>query len=149
VTKVISYAIPVFSPFFTLLIAAVLLGVFNLGAGAGVEFKRAWAIAWYGMLPWTLHSLLAIVSMFAGVDKEAFNINNQVGTNPAYFMDPMGNKFLYSLVMGLDVFAIWSVILLGIGFACNSKVKRTTAIGLVAGTFVVYKLIFSGLASLG
>jgi hypothetical protein len=149
ITKGFSYGIPVISLLVTLLVSSVLLGVFNLGASANVGFKTAWAIAWYGMLPWALHSLLAVASMFAGVDKEAFNINNQVGTNPAYFMDPMGNKFLYNLVMGLDVFAIWSIILLGIGFACNSKVKRSTAIALVAGTFVVYKIIFSGLASLG
>ncbi len=38
---------------------------------------------------------------------------------------------------------------MGIGFSCNSKVKRGTAIGLIAGLYFVYKLVASGLASLG
>jgi hypothetical protein len=60
-------------------------------------------------------------------------------------MDPSGNKFLYGMATGFDVFMIWTILLMGIGFACNSKVKRGTAIGIVAGLYLVYKLIASGL----
>jgi hypothetical protein len=38
---------------------------------------------------------------------------------------------------------IWTIVLMGIGFACNSKVKRGTAIGIVAGIYLVYKLAAS------
>jgi hypothetical protein len=49
------------------------------------------------------------------------------------------------MATALDVFMIWTIILMGIGFACNSKVKRGTAIGIVAGLYLFYKLIASGL----
>jgi len=88
------------------------------------------------------------LSMLVGVDKEAFSIRNPVGTNPAYFMDPNGNKFVLGLASAFDVFAFWSIVLIGIGFACNSRVKRSTAIGIVAAMFFVYKLIGAGLALL-
>jgi len=39
-------------------------------------------------------------------------------------------------------------VLIGIGFACNSRVKRSTAIGLVAGMFFLYKLFGASLAAL-
>lgn len=147
VTKYISYASPVFALIAYVVIAGVLLGVFNLGAGASVPFKTAWAIAWYGMLPFVVHALLACVSMM-GVDKEAFNPRNPVGTNPAYYMDPAGNKFLNGMASALDVFAIWSIVLIGIGFACNSKVKRSTAITVVAVAYLVYKVVGSAAGSL-
>jgi hypothetical protein len=124
------------------------MAALNFGAGASVSFKVALAIAMYGGLPWVIHALLAVLSMFAGVDKEAFNIQNPVGTNPAYFLDPTGNKFVLGIASAFDVFAFWSIVLLGIGFACNSKVKRSTAIAIVAGMFFAYKLIGAGLGAL-
>jgi hypothetical protein len=62
-------------------------------------------------------------------------------------MDPMGNKFLYGMASALDVFVIWSIVLLGIGFACNSKVNRSTAIAIVAGWYLLYKLVTVGIAA--
>jgi len=42
---------------------------------------------------------------------------------------------------------IWTIILIGIGFSCNSKVKRSTAILIVAAWYVGYKLISAGLGA--
>lgn len=140
-TRYISYATPAIQLIAFLVIAGVLMGTFNLAAGASVPFKTALAIVIYGSLPGIISALLGIVSMFAGVDPAGFNVRNPVATNPAYFMDPAGNKFLYAMASVLDVFVIWGIILMGIGFACNSKVKRGTAIAIVAGWYLVYKMI--------
>ncbi len=148
ITKGFAYISPVFVIIGSLIVAAVLMAAFNFGAGASVPFKVSLAIAFYGGLPWVIHALLAVLSMMAGVDKEGFNIRNPVGTNPAYFMDPLGNKFLLGLASAFDVFALWSVVLMGIGFACNSKVKRSTAIAIVAVMFFVYKVIVAGWGAL-
>ena len=144
-TRVFSYVSPVFVLVAFLVTAAVLMGTFNLGMGASIPFMRAMAIVVYGSLPSILAALLGIVSLVAAgmsgsLDKEAFNINNAVATNPAYFMDPTSNKFLYGMASALDVFIIWNIVLMGIGFACNSKVKRGTAIGAVAGWYLVWKV---------
>jgi hypothetical protein len=152
-TKFISYGVPIFALLAFAIMAGLLMATFNFGAGASVPFKVAYAIVVYGSLPGILHALLGTISLFAGgmsgsLDKEAFNINNPVATNPAYFMDPMGNKFAYGMASGLDVFMIWTIVLMGIGFACNSKVKRGTAIGIVAGWYLVWKLATAGLAAL-
>jgi hypothetical protein len=64
-------------------------------------------------------------------------------------MDPTKNKFLYGLATGLDVFAIWCIILTGIGYASVSKLKRSMAITIVFVAYVVYKVIASGLGTLG
>lgn len=141
IARYASYGVPVIQLVSFLIIAGVLMGTFNFAAGASVPFKSALAIVIYASLPGIIGALLGIVSLFAGVDPAGFQARNPVATNPAYFMDPAGNKFLYAMASTLDVFVIWSIILIGIGFACNSKVKRGTAIAIVAGWYVVYKMI--------
>lgn len=148
ITRYISYSLPILDLLIFLVIAGVLMGTFNLAAGASVPFKSAYAIVMYASLPGIISALLGIVSLFAGVDPAGFNVQNPVASNPAYFMDPMGNKFLYVMASALDVFVIWSIVLMGIGFACNSssKIKRSTAIAIVVAWYLVYKLAGAALA---
>ena len=147
ITRVISYALPVINLIVFVIIAAVLMGTFNLAAGAAIPFGRALAIVIYGSLPGLIGALLGMISLFAGVDREGFDINNPVATNPAYFMDPASNKFLHHIASALDVFIIWNIVVMGIGFACNSKVKRSTAILIIAGWYFAYKLAGAALAA--
>ncbi|PYX82241.1 MAG: hypothetical protein DMG70_15565 [Acidobacteria bacterium] len=152
-TRYISYASPVIALIAFVVMAAVLMGTFNLAAGASLAFKTAMAIVIYGSLPSVFHALLGIIAMMAGgmsgsLDKEAFNIRNPVATNPAYFMDPTAHKFVYAMTTALDVFVLWCCVLMGIGFASNSKVKRGTAIGIVLAWYLAYKLLGAGLGAL-
>jgi hypothetical protein len=147
ITRYISYSLPVINLIVFAVIAAVLMGVFNFAAGAGVPFKTSFAIVTYASLPGIIGAVLGIVSLFAGIDPAGFNPQNPVATNPAYFMDPLGNKFLYGMASALDVFIAWNIVLMGIGFACNSKVKRSTAIAMVAGCYLVYKLVGAGIGA--
>jgi|SRR5579863_413230 len=146
-TRYVCYATPVVILIAFVVMAAVLMAVFNFAAGAAIAFKTALAIVVYASLPGIISGLLGIISLFSGVDPAGFSVRNPVATNPAYFMDPMGNKFLYGMASALDVFVIWTIVLTGIGFACNSKVKRSTAIAIVAGLYLVYKLVGASLGS--
>src|SRR5277367_5814311 len=147
IARYISYSLPVIQLISFVVIAAVLMAAFNFGAGAALKFKTSLAIVVYSTLPGIIGAVLGIVSMFAGVDPAGFNAQNPVATNPAHFMDPTGNKFLYGMASALDVFILWNIVLIGIGFACNSKVKRSTAIAIVAGWYLFYKLIGAGMAA--
>ena len=145
-TRYFGYAFPAVILLSFVVIAAILMGVFKV-AGGDVPYGVALAIVAYGSLPGILHATLSIISMFAGVDRESFDINNPVATNPAYLMDPMSHKFLRGMASGLDVFMLWSLVLMGIGFACNSKVKRSTAILVVLVLYLGWKLVISGFAA--
>jgi hypothetical protein len=147
--RYLSYGIPLTLPIFLAITAVVLWATFNFGMGADLSFKTAYAIIFYASLPGIIGSILGAVSMFAGVNPEGFNVNNPVATNPAYFMDRAGTKFLYTMASGLDILVIWTIVLLGIGFASNSKVKRGTAIGVVAVLYLFWKLVIAALASRG
>jgi hypothetical protein len=91
---------------------------------------------------------LAIITLWAGVNPEAFDIRNPVATNPAYFMDPQNSPALYALASGLDVFVIWSIVLMALGFSVNSRIKRSTTLAVIAGWYILYKLATAGITAI-
>jgi len=146
ITRGISYAVPVLVLLFFLIYVGVFMLTFNLGFGAKIPFKVYWAIVVYSGLPGLISTVLGIIALFSGVDPEGFNINNPVATNPAYIMDPSGNKFIYGMASALDLFVWWGIVLMGIGIASNSKVKRSTAIMVIGAWYLFYKLLGASLA---
>jgi len=148
--RIFTYGSPALILFYFLITTVVLWTTFKVGFAADTTFGQAYAIVMYGSLPSVVGAILGIVSLFAGVNPEAFDINNPVGTNLAYYLDPdTTGKFVRGMASSLDVITIWSIVLMGIGFACTSKVKRSTAIMIVAVWYLIFKLLTSGLASMG
>jgi Yip1-like protein len=147
-TRIFAYASPLTGLLIYLIIAAVLMGTFRFGAGADIGYKTSLAIVMYGSLPFVISALLGILSLSAGANPESFNLNNPVASNPAYFMDMAGNKFFYTLASALDVFTIWSIVLMAIGFARNSKLRAGTCFTVIASWYLLWKLLTAGLALL-
>lgn len=148
ITAGVSYATPVIVLIISMIFAGIYLGTFNFGLGTEVSFGLALAIVFYAGIPQILQSLLGAISLYAGADPEAFNPNNPVATNLGYFISQADHPALFVFGSFIDIFRIWTVILTGIGFSCVSKVKRSTAISVVAGWYVLMALVFSGIAFL-
>ncbi len=149
IIAVFAYGSPVLILFYVLIEALALWLTFKLVFGAETSFKTAYAIILYAGLPGIIGAILGTIALFAGVNPEGFDINNPVGTNLAYYLDPeTTGKFVRGMASSLDVLSIWTIVLLGIGFACTSKVKRSTAIATIAVWYVVFKLVTSGLGAM-
>lgn len=146
VIAVFSYGGPFFILLYLLIETAVLWTTFKFITGADTSFKVAYAISFYGALPGIIGGILGIIALFAGVNPEGFDIKNPVGTNLAYYLDPDSTgRFVRGMASAVDVLSIWSIILVGIGYASTSKVKWSTAIAIVAVWFLVYKLVMSAI----
>lgn len=143
VSKVAFYVAPIFfAVLFGLVAAAVLMAVFNFGFAAEVTFSQAMAVVFYSFLPRAVLSILLGVSLLVASDPNSIDIaGNPMPTNAGFFMDPGGNKFLYSLISNLDLFALWTVVLLGMGFAVVSKNRKLTAGTAIATMCVIYGLL--------
>jgi hypothetical protein len=141
VTKIISYTVPIIALGIYAVFAAVLFATLKFGASAEVKYKTLFALVVYTRLPQLLATLLAMLSLLAGVSGDGFNIQNPVATNPGYFIDPSGSAALRALLTPLDVFNIWTLILTAIGITCISKVKRGTAFAVVFGWFAIVVLV--------
>jgi len=141
ITKWASYGSPVFLLVFAVISAAVLMGSYNFGAGAQVGFGKSMSVVMYGYLPGIIKSVLATVALFAGMDPEGFQIQNPIATNPGFFFSPTDHPALYKLASAVDIFTIWSMVLIAIGFTCISKVKKGTSYAIVFGWYIVITLI--------
>jgi hypothetical protein len=148
ITRYFLYGYPGVILLWNLIIAAVLFATFKFAASAVVEFKAALAIVMYASLPLLLKTVLATISVAAGADPDSFNLQNPAATNPGYFLSPGNSPFLYSVATALDIFMIWTLIATAIGFSCVGKVKRSTAMAIVFGWYVVFTLGAAGFAAL-
>lgn len=147
VTAIISYCFPILTLIIWLIIATALFATFKVGAGADVSFGVSFAIVIYSALPLMLKTILATVSVLAGLNPDSFSFQNPAATNPGYFMNPADGLFLYGLATALDIFMIWTLVLTAIGFTCVSKVKRGTAFAIVFGWWAVLTLATTGLSA--
>jgi hypothetical protein len=128
---------------FGLLSALVLMAIFNFGFGAEIPFQRALAIFFYARMPVVIvNTALLCTSLLVSSDPASIDPDlNPVATNPGFFMDRMSNKFLWGVASGLDVLAIWSVILLAIGFSIASSNKKPAKGTAMVAMFAVYAVI--------
>jgi len=147
IAKIISYTVPVIALILYAIFAGVLFATLKFGASAELKYKALFALIVYTRLPQLLTTLLAMLSLVAGVSGDAFNIENPVATNPGYFIGPEGSAVLRALLTSLDVFTIWTLVLTAIGITCISKVKRGTAFAVVFGWFAVVVVFKVALAA--
>jgi len=147
-TRYFTYGFQIFLLVFYLIFAGIYLATFKFGAGADITYKVSLAIIIYAALPQVLKTILAIVSIMAGASAEAFTLQNPVATNPGYFLNPADSPFLFGVASGLDIFAIWTVVLTAIGFSVAGKVKRSTAMFIAFGWYIAITLFFSGLGAM-
>jgi hypothetical protein len=144
-----AYGSPLLLLFYCLIGSVVLWLTFRFALAAETTFGQAFAITMYGWLPGIISAILGTIALFAGTNPEGFDINNPVGTNLGYYLDAdTTSKFVRSMASSLDILTIWTIVLIGIGYASTSKVKRSTAIVVVAVIYLIYKLVGSSLASL-
>ncbi|HWZ82763.1 MAG TPA: YIP1 family protein [Terriglobales bacterium] len=145
--KVLSYGGPVVGLIFYLVIAGVLFATFKFGANADMRFKTMFALAVFAWLPQIFVSLLAVLSLLAGVSSDGFMIQSPAATSLGTFVDPAASPVMFALLSSIDIFTFWSLVLMAIGVVAISKVKRGTAFAVVFGWFAFWVVVKIGLAA--
>ena len=152
ITQIAVYCSPLVLLLAGIVVAAVLMATLNVIAASEIGFGTALAVVFYSWLPPSMVKMVIVLaSMLApGFAPEGFNIENPVATNLAALMAfPPSSPALYRLASAIDILAIWTIILLGLGFSRTSKVKRSTATLIVAGWYAVVTLLGTAWAALG
>src|SRR5262249_15504301 len=97
--------------------AAVILFMVRVIMSAPIRFKQTFAIFCYAGLPTIIQTILKAVVLFLKKPEE-FNLVNPLAFNPAAFMDfQSANKFVYTIAKSVDVFTIWSILLIAVGLS--------------------------------
>lgn len=144
------YAAPVFSLLFGLAAAGILLATANFGAGGKANYKQMLGVWFYGALPLTLFALVVVAAVLGGVTGDSFDIKNPIGTNIGfYFLDGDLPKTVLPLLSAIDLFAIWTAVLLTIGVSVVAKITRFAAGAVVFGWWFVWILLLTAGAAFG
>jgi hypothetical protein len=138
----------VIPPVAALLTAAVLLGIFNLTGSTQTTFKISLAIVAFAWSPWLIHGLLSILIIFLK-DPATVDLQNVVASNVGAFLPEGSSKWLTALLSSIDIFAIWTLFLLAIGFSATNPKKLSVgkAFALAAIGWLVFVLIKVGLTA--
>jgi hypothetical protein len=119
-------------PIYDVVVAAVLLGIAGGLMGGGMRFKQVFAIVCYSGMPGVVSAILTIVVIFLK-NPDDFNMQNPLAFNVGAFLDPnSGSKFMYSLATSLDLFVIWTILLMATGLKAAAGKKLTFTGALIA-----------------
>jgi Yip1-like protein len=147
-TKYVVWASPVLGLLFAAIAAGVLLMTLNFGLGGRATFGQMFAVWMYATLPWLISGILGIVVLFAGLDADAFNLKNPVGTNIGYYLPTDLPQWLIAFGTSLDILTIWVLVLLTIGCAIVARTKLASTAIAVVGWWVLITLVKVGVAAI-
>jgi len=130
-----------------LVVALIMWGAYNVLGGVNVGYKTALSIVAHAYVPVILGNLLFLMVLFLKAPG-TLDLDNPVATNLAAFFPEDAAKWLQAFGKNIDVFTLWVVALIAIGFAATNpkKLKGGTSFGIAFGMFAVYVVIRVGLA---
>ena len=140
ITVAIVYTAGVVVPvLFALLVGLVMMGAYNLFAGAGARFGTALSIVAHAALVSIVSSPLFLLILFlkppGTIDPE-----NPMATNLAALLPEESAKWLVALGKSFDIFTFWTLVLIAIGFAAVNpkKLKGARSFTIAFGVWAAY-----------
>ncbi len=145
--KVAGWIGPLLGIIWWLILAGVLLLAFRMMGGQGT-FKQALSTVLYSWIPMVIYYIVVTIVAVGRGKIDPTHMVTVVKSNPAFLVDMKEHPALFSLLSALDLFTIWSIILLIFGFAALSKTTRAKAAAIIVGLWAVAVLAMAGFAGL-
>lgn len=149
--KVATYLSPVFNIIFLLIITGVLLLAVRLFGGEG-DFKQAFSVTCYASITTVIKAVVLLIIILArGGTISAQTLATLVRSNLGFLADFKANPMAFALLSSVDIFSIWFVVLLVIGFAYVSRLSRAKTAMVIVILWIVatgFKLIGPALQAL-
>jgi hypothetical protein len=147
-TVVTHFAGALYVPLICLIDALLALLIVKAIFGAQISFKTAFSIPCYAFLIGIIPSLMGMALVFFGDPEHIItNPSNPTPTTLGFFLNPAEtSKPILSLASSFDIFTLWFLALLGIGFsqASGRKVSSLTAFFCFFAAWMVWVLIKLG-----
>jgi hypothetical protein len=130
-----------------LIVALIMMGTYNLLAGANVNYTTSLGIVSHAFVPSIISSVLFLLILYLKAPGTV-DLENPVATNIAAFLPEESAKWLAKLCMSIDIFSFWTLVLIAMGFAAaNSKKlngsRAYTIAFTVWATFVVIRVAWA------
>jgi hypothetical protein len=130
------------------LFAGIFWLIFNMAAGAKINYPTCLAVVAYGLVPGILGGLLGVLILFLK-DPSTVDLQHLVASNAGAFLSSDSSKWLLALLRFVDLFLFWEMILLAMGFsaAAPKKVSFASAFAWILGLWVVGAALTAGLTA--
>jgi hypothetical protein len=127
-----------------LIVAGVMLLAYNVIGGASARFGTSLGIVAHAYFPWILYSLFFILILYLKAPGTV-DIDNPVATNLGAFLPESTPKAVMSLAKSIDIFSIWTLLLISIGFAAvNPKKLKGKSLRIAIGVWAIYVALKMG-----
>jgi len=146
--KMMAYASPVLSVAIWAIIAGVLLLAHRLMGGEG-NYMQAFSTTLYAWIPNAISGVILTIVAAAKGSVNPATMNTLVKSNPAFLVDMADHPVLFALLGSLDVFSIWVLILLIIGFSTLSRMSRAKSAAIIISLWLITVVVKLGFAALG
>jgi hypothetical protein len=134
-------------PLLLLISSGIYLGAFKLIGGARTNFATAFAVTAFAHLPMGLRELIAIPVLFLK-DPASIDPENFLASNPAAILGSDLPTWLAVPLTSLDVFGLWAIVLMAVGFSATDpkKLPMGKSLAIVFAIFISIILFFTLLA---
>ncbi len=146
--KVMAWTGPIWGILIWAIIAGVLLLAHRLFGGEG-NFKQAFSTVLYSWIPLTIGGIVTGIVALARGEIDPTTMQTLVKSNPAFLVDMKEQPILFAALTSLDIFTIWTIILLVIGFSTLSKLSRMKSAVIVVSLWLVTVVVKLGFAAMG
>ena len=116
-------------------IAALLLFIGNTMLGGKTTFKKIMSVITYTSLIDSLNSLIILPLILS---KKIMEVHFSLAT---FLSNDASETILYQILKKFDLFAIWEVIVAGIGISIIYKFTTKKSITIVASLYIIYSII--------
>lgn len=150
--KVISWAVaPVIFGFVFYLLAALMFWMSFKLTGSDLDYKTALSTTLHGYVPAAVKALVSIPVILgrAEISAEELQSGALLKSNLAFLAPEEAGAVLVAVLSSVDLFSVWCIALLAIGFAVTAKVPKKTATITVICVWLLGVAFKLGFAALG
>jgi hypothetical protein len=131
----------------SLFVALVIWGSFK-AFGWDTTFRQSYGVTTHAFLPGILGSVLLIPIVVKRETIDPEGIRDLLRSNLGFLVERDTAKVAHAVLQSIDLFSIWTIVLLVIGFAAAAKIPKKSAAGVIIGLWVVLVLVKAGWAAI-
>jgi hypothetical protein len=136
------------TPIVLLIVTLVYMLGFKAFGGVG-SFGQYFCITIFSWVPQVLKSIIGSIVAFTRESIRIEEAQTLVMSNLGFLADPVDKPAMFALLSSFDLFTIWSLVLMVMGYGVISKRPKSQSIGVVVAIWLVYVIGKTGFALLG
>jgi hypothetical protein len=131
----------------SLLVALVLWGAFK-AFGWDLTFRQSFGATTHGFLPAVVGSLLFLPVLLRQTTVNPRTMGDLFLSNLGFLVDRQTSPSVHAILQSIDLFSLWTLVLLVIGFSTAARVSRGAAAGVIGAFWGLFVLGKAGFAAI-